>query len=326
MHLENGEGTPVLFVHGNLSDGSAWREQLALLPDGFRGIAPDLRGFGNSDAVPVDATRGTGDFRDDLVALMDRLGLDAAHLVGHSLGGAVVMDLAARHPGRVLSITVVAPVSPYGFGGTRLDGTPCAPDFAGSGGGSFSPEVRRLIDAQDRSGDSPLSPRAIVRTLFFPSAGVVREEDSLVEGILATRTGEDYFPGDAVPSPNWPYTAPGTRGVLNAMSPKYLDWSGFPSAGCDAPVLWVRGDADAVISDASMTDPGNLGALGLIPDWPGEEVFPAQPMIGQTRAVLARHGSVREHVMEGAGHFPYVQRPAEFASVLHAHLRAGVVV
>lgn len=103
---ESGEGVPVLFVHGNLSDGAAWREQLGMLPPGLRGIAPDLRAFGGSGPAPIDATRGLGDFRDDLVALLDDLGLGAVHLVGHSMGGGVVMDLASHHPDRVRTITI----------------------------------------------------------------------------------------------------------------------------------------------------------------------------------------------------------------------------
>jgi pimeloyl-ACP methyl ester carboxylesterase len=317
---ESGEGVPVLFVHGNLSDGSAWREQLGLLPRGFRGIAPDLRGFGRSEPAPVDATRGVGDFRDDLVALLDEMGLNAVHLVGHSMGGGIVMDLAARHPGRVLSITVVAPVSPYGFGGTRPDGTPCTPDFAGSGGGTANPDLVKLIRDGDTSDADPLSPRNVVRTLYFPGADAVRSEEELLAGILGTRVGDDHYPGDATPSPHWPGTAAGPRGVLNTMSPKYFDWSGFPESGCRAPVLWVRGDQDAIVSDTSLVDLGHLGALGHLPGWPGQDAFPAQPMIQQTRQVLARHGYYRERVMEGTGHFPYIQRPDEFAALLHGHL------
>ncbi|GAA4497671.1 alpha/beta hydrolase [Actinoallomurus oryzae] len=321
---ESGTEVPVLFVHGNLSDGSAWREQLGLLPAGLRGIAPDLRGFGGGRPEPVDATRGVGDFRDDLVALLDDLGLGAVHLVGHSMGGGIVMDLAARHPGRVRTITLVAPVSPYGYGGTRDDGTPCAPDFAGSGGGTANPGLVAAIRAGDRTDADPLSPRNVVRTLYFSEPAAVRNEDELLAGILGARIGDDHYPGDATPSPHWPGTAPGTRGVLNAISPKYFGWQDFPESGCRAPVLWIRGDRDAIVSDTAMTDLGHLGALGMVPGWPGAEVFPAQPMIAQTRRVLERYGDYEERVMTGTGHFPYAERPEEFATLLHAHLaRAG---
>ncbi|WP_248963433.1 alpha/beta fold hydrolase [Sphaerisporangium perillae] len=317
---EAGDGVPILFVHGNLSDGSVWDEQLSLLPSGFRGIAPDLRGFGAAEAAPVDATRGVGDFRDDLVALLDALGLDAVHLVGHSLGGGIVLDFAVHHPGRVLTLTPVAPVPPYGYGGTRRDGTPCAPDYAGSGGGTANPELVRLIAEGDESDGSPLSPRNVVRTLYFPGPEAVRDEEALLKGILAARVGDDNYPGTSLPSPNWPGVAPGSRGVLNAISPKYFHWSSLPGSGCRAPVLWVYGDLDAIVSDTSMTDLGHLGASGYVPGWPGAEAFPAQPMVQQTRDVLDRYGDYTEHLMKGTGHFPYTQRPEEFAALLHAHL------
>jgi pimeloyl-ACP methyl ester carboxylesterase len=317
---ETGDGVPVVFVHGNLSDGSAWEEQLALLPTGFHGIAVDLRGFGGSDPAPVDATRGVGDYTDDLISLFDALQLGAVHLVGHSMGGGVILDLATRHPGRVLTLTTVAPVSPYGFGGTRLDGTPCAPDFAGSGGGTANPDLVKLMAEGDESDASPLSPRNVVRTLYFPAPDVVRDEEALLKGILSTHLGDGNYPGDAESSENWPGVAPGSRGVLNAISPKYFNWSGLPASGCRAPVLWIRGDLDAIVSDTSMVDLGFLGASGYVPGWPGAEAFPAQPMIQQTREVLSRYGPYTEHVMDGTGHFPYSQRPDEFATLLHTHL------
>ncbi|MFC6085118.1 alpha/beta fold hydrolase [Sphaerisporangium aureirubrum] len=317
---ERGEGVPVLFVHGNLSDGSVWDEQLSLLPDGLHGIAPDLRGFGRSEAAPVDATRGLGDFRDDLSALLDALGAGATHLVGHSLGGGVVMDFAIHHPERVRTLTVVAPASPYGFGGTGAGGRPSTPDFAGSGGGTANPELVKLIAEGDTSDQHPLSPRNVVRSLYFPSPEAVRDEEALTRGILATHIGDGNYPGDSEPSANWPGMAPGTRGVLNALSPKWFGWHTLPGSGCRAPVLWVRGDKDVIVSDTSTSELGHLGALGYVPGWPGADVYPAQPMVRQTRDVLTRYGRHTEHVFDGTGHFPYTERPEEFAALLHAHL------
>ena len=74
------------------------------------------------------------------------------HLLGWSLGGGVVLQYAIDHPGAVASIVLESPMSPFGFGGTRdTGGTPCWPDFAGSGGGTASPElVRRIADGRPR--------------------------------------------------------------------------------------------------------------------------------------------------------------------------------
>ena len=95
---------------------------------------------------------------------------------------------------------------------------------------------------------------------------------------------------------------------------------------CIRDSLWVRGDADAVIGDASPLDLAVLGRLGVVPGWPGPDVIPPQPMLAQIRAVLddfaAAGGSYREEVMAGVGHFPYSQEPEHFADMLAAHLQA----
>jgi pimeloyl-ACP methyl ester carboxylesterase len=320
---EAGSGEPVLFVHGNLSSGAVWAEQLALLPDGVRGIAVDLRGFGESEPAPVDAMRGLRDYADDLRALIEALDLVAAHVVAHSLGAGVAMQLAIDAPSLVRSLVLVAPISPYGFGGTRLDGTPCAPDCAGSGGGAANPELVRRLAAGDRTDEHPLSPRNVIRSLFFPTPDAVRDEDRILDAMLRTRVGDAHYPGDVVQSPHWPGVAPGTQGVLNAASPRFCDLSGFADAGLDIPVLWVRGDRDAIVSDASLVDLGHLGAIGAVDGWPGEEAFPAQPMVAQMRALLDRHGRYREEVLADTGHFAFTQRPERFAALLREHLGAG---
>jgi pimeloyl-ACP methyl ester carboxylesterase len=91
----------------------------------------------------------------------------------------------------------------------------------------------------------------------------------------------------------------------------------------------VRGDADAVVSDTSAFDLAFLGQLGAVPGWPGAEVCPPQPMVGQTRAVLERYaaagGSYREVVLPGVGHSPHVERPQEFAVALLEHLDVAAV-
>ena len=90
-------------------------------------------------------------------------------------------------------------------------------------------------------------------------------------------------------------------------------------------MLWLRGDQDQVISDESMFDFGTLGRLEVVPGWPGMEVFPPQPQIAQTRAMLDRYqaggGSVRELVFEGCGHGPPIERSAEVREQLLAHIK-----
>lgn len=325
------EGAPVVFIHGNCSSGRFFEETIAALPDGFRGIAPDLRGFGDTEARPVDATRGVRDFSDDLHALLTHpdlgLGGARAHLVGWSVGGGVVMQYAVDHPAAVASLTLIAPVSPYGFGGTKgLDGQPCFPDHAGSGGGTANPEFVRRLGAGDASEESDFSPRKVMNQFYFkPPFRVSRErEDLFVAEILKMKVGEDNYPGDLSASPNWPTLAPGARGVNNAISPRYLNLGAFAEVSPQPNVLWIRGADDQIVSDTSLFDLGFLGKLGAVPGWPGEDVFPAQPMVGQMRAVLeayrARGGLVREEVLPNVGHSPHIEAPEAFLKVFLAFL------
>jgi pimeloyl-ACP methyl ester carboxylesterase len=324
---------PVLvLVHGNVSSGRFFAPLMSALAAQFRCLAPDLRGFGLSQTLPVDARRGVSDFADDLQAVLAEGGLvpggQPVHLLGWSLGGGVVLQYAIDHPGAVASIVLESPMSPYGFGGTRdLAGTPCWPDFAGSGAGTASPEMARRIADGDRGADDPASPRNVLTALygkppFKLPAGL---EDELVDGMLQMAVGDDNYPGDSAASPNWPGTAPGSRGVNNAISPKYCDVSGFAEIGDGPDVLWVRGDSDQIVSDASAVDLGYLGQVGAVPGWPGPEVYPPQPMVAQMRHVLDRYraagGRYEEHVLADCGHSPHLERPAEFQALVAGFLK-----
>lgn len=320
-------GVPVLFLHGNSSSATWWEETMAALPNGYWAIAPDQRGFGDADlAAKIDATRGAGDLADDAATLLDHLGVAQAHLVGSSLGGSVVWRLLMDHPGRWFSAVQAAPGSPYGFGGTKdVDGTPCYDDFAGSGGGLVNAEVVRLVQAGNRDIDNPFSMRAGLRRLVFKPPFIPEREEALLDATLAIHVGEQDWPGDRQPSPNWPYLAPGRWGAANAISPKYADDPArLIALGEKPPILWLRGAHDLAVSDRAASDPGTLGAAGLIPGWPGMDVYPPQPMLGQTRAVLERYaaagGYYREVVLQNAGHAPYIDDVENFNHAFHTWL------
>jgi pimeloyl-ACP methyl ester carboxylesterase len=284
-----------------------------------------MRGFGRTQAPPIDATRGLRDWADDVHALVRALGIERpVHLAGWSTGGAAIA-LYAQDRG-VASLTFVDPVSPYGFGGVKEDGTPCFPDFAGSGGGTGNPEFAARIAAGDRSTESPLSPRSVMRSSYWSPRHTVPPgwEDALVDEVLLSVTGDDGYPGDATPSENWPGFAPGTRGILNALSPKYCDWSGIVDIDPKPPVLWTRGTDDIVIADGSAWEMGSLGAAGHVPGWPGMDVFPPQPMVTQTSTVLERYrdagGDLRAEVFDGSGHGPLIDAADRWAVLFFGFL------
>ena len=317
------DGIPVLLVHGNCSSSDFWRPLLRHLPPTLRVVAPDLRGYGRSPVVPVDATRGLRDFADDLAALLDDRELFPTGrpvvLGAHSMGCGVAMHLITDHPGRLRSVLLEAPVSPYGFGGTRdLAGTPTTPDFAGTGGGAANPDFVRRIAEGDRGEDAQTSPRVVLRTGYVADpASLGADEEMLLDTVLSTAIGDDNYPGDSKSSANWPGMAPGDRGVLNTMAPNHFNVADeLVAAAVKPPITWVRGDRDAIVSDTSFFDLAYLGSLGLVPGWPGADECPPQPMVGQTRAVFERYGPYTEVVFAGVGHSPHVERPAEVAAEL----------
>jgi len=91
--------TPVLFLHGNLSAAARWEDTMLRLPPGFRGLAPELRGFGKAySEQKIDARQGLGDVAADVVALLDALGVDRAHVVGNPLGACVIWRCLDVYP------------------------------------------------------------------------------------------------------------------------------------------------------------------------------------------------------------------------------------
>jgi pimeloyl-ACP methyl ester carboxylesterase len=323
------DGIPVLFIHGNASSATFWEEEMLALPAEFRAIAPDLRGYGDTEDKLVDATRGMGEWVDDLLGLMETLGIRSYHVAGHSLGGTIALSLIPGAGDAVRSVTLAAPGSPYGFGGSKgLDGQPTYADSAASGGGVVNAEFARLISVGDRSSDNPqASPRVVMNTFYWKPPFLPAREEELLSGVLSEKIGSDKYPGDFVPSANWPGVAPGVFGPTNALAPKYVgDSVERLVQAARPPVLWVRGADDQIVSDMSLFDFGTLGQLGVVPGWPGAEIHPPQPMVGQIRAVLERYaangGSYREVVLEECGHTPFIERPEAFRAAFHAHLQS----
>ncbi len=152
-------------------------------------------------------------------------------------------------------------------------------------------------------------------------ASLGHDEELLLKTMLSVSVGADHYPGDSRPADSWPFFGPGDRGVLNAMSPRHFDVAdALVGVVPKPPIIWVRGDRDVIVSDTSLLDRAYLGSIGAVPDWPGADACPPQPMVGQTRAVLQRYaergGRYREVVYDGCGHSPHIERPAEFTAEL----------
>ena len=100
IHVEiTGSGPDLFLIAGLGGRGAFWQEQVLAFSQHFRVITHDHRGCGNS--TPAKVIYGAEHMAEDLVALMDALGIERAHMVGHSTGGAICQHIALNNPGRL---------------------------------------------------------------------------------------------------------------------------------------------------------------------------------------------------------------------------------
>ncbi|HEX7184715.1 MAG TPA: alpha/beta hydrolase [Thermoanaerobaculia bacterium] len=113
VHIEQaGQGEPVILIHGFGASTYAWRKVLPTLAESFRAVAVDLNGFGYTQRPrsPESYTReGQGKL---VLDVMDDLGIERAHFVGHSYGGGITLWIASRYPERVRSMVLVDSSAP----------------------------------------------------------------------------------------------------------------------------------------------------------------------------------------------------------------------
>ena len=119
FYLECGraDAVPIIFVHGWPELSISWRHQLPCFASlGFRAIAPDMRGYGQSTVYPRHEDYALERIVTDMIELLDSLGRDKAIWVGHDWGSPVVWDIANHHPDRCHAVaSLCVPYFPPGF-------------------------------------------------------------------------------------------------------------------------------------------------------------------------------------------------------------------
>ena len=119
--LDQGEGPAVLLLHGFPDSARLWRHQIpSLVQRGFRVVAPDLRGFGDSDKpAEIDSYR-VGKSVSDLTKVLDALEIEQANVVGHDWGAGVAWAFALMQPARTHRLAVLSVGHPARFGHRTL--------------------------------------------------------------------------------------------------------------------------------------------------------------------------------------------------------------
>jgi pyruvate dehydrogenase E2 component (dihydrolipoamide acetyltransferase) len=236
------QGDVVLLVHGYGGDRNSWLFLQEPLAARYRVYALDLPGHGTSAKDVGDGTLDV--LADAVIGVLDALGAGRAHLVGHSMGGAVVLVVAGRDPGRVASLTLIAP--------------------SGFGAEINADYLRGFADAQTRRELKPVAGQ------LFADEGLVTRQ--LVDDLLAYKRLD------------------GVDDALHALLGTLLD-----------------GDAQRGDSAAALAQLG--GAIPVTVVWGAEDrIIPAaqaESVSGATRRVI-----------DGAGHMPHMERPAEVQSAI----------
>ena len=101
-----GDGTPVVLLHAFPFNSAMWEPQIEALGDRFRFIAPDLKGFGDSDAPEDRSAYSMDGFADEVKALVDELGLDRFVLAGLSMGGYIALAYMRKHADGVAALVL----------------------------------------------------------------------------------------------------------------------------------------------------------------------------------------------------------------------------
>jgi pimeloyl-ACP methyl ester carboxylesterase len=116
-----GTGRPVILLHGFPDSGRVWRHQVpALAEAGFQVIVPDLRGYGRSDKPGDVPSYGMQFLLADVIGVLDQVGAQRPHVVGHDWGAAVAWALATFYPGRVDHLAALSVGHPASFAGAGL--------------------------------------------------------------------------------------------------------------------------------------------------------------------------------------------------------------
>jgi 3-oxoadipate enol-lactonase len=162
IHYErSGIGQPVLLIHAGIADSRMWEPQAIGLAEHFDMIRPDLRGYGASELPPRPYSTVA-----DLVALLDHLKVDRAHIVGCSIGGAAAIEFAIEHPSRVDRLVLVASAvngAKFGEADSELFADIDAAEEGGDLDAVNRAEVRLWVDGPRRpEGSAPAAVRKLV--------------------------------------------------------------------------------------------------------------------------------------------------------------------
>jgi pimeloyl-ACP methyl ester carboxylesterase len=265
---EQGKGPLVLLCHGFPESWYSWRHQIgALAAAGFHAVAPDMRGYGNSDAPEAIDQYTIFHLVGDLVGLLDALEAKTAVIVGHDWGATIAWQAARLRPDRFRAVAALSvPLRPRG----PVRPTSVMPQTADA-------QFYQLYFQQPGVAEAELErdPRASVRNMLYgasgegaaairaaaasgaavPNIGMVPRGGGMLRGAGApatlpawlSETDIDFYAGE--------FKRSGFRGPLNYYRNVDRNWelmAPFADVKVTVPALYVAGDRDMVVSFPGM--------------------------------------------------------------------------
>jgi pimeloyl-ACP methyl ester carboxylesterase len=310
LHLaEQGEGPLVLLCHGFPESWYSWRHQLkALAEAGYRAVAPDMRGYGQTDRPEPIEKYTLFHLVGDMVAVLDALGAEQAVIAGHDWGAPVAWHAALIRPDRFRAVIGLSvPFRPRGAAvpTTMMPKTDDALFYQlyfqtpGVAEGEFERDVPRTMRSMlySASGDVPAGARSAVAA--GDAVGMVPRRGGLLSATIHPDVLPPWLSAADIEFYSGEFTRTGFRGGLNWYRNIDRNWellAPYAGAQVKVPALYVAGDRDLVLAFRGM-----------------DQLLPALPkFIPQLRRTL---------ILPGCGHWTQQERPREVNAAMIEFLR-----
>jgi len=309
MHVaEQGTGPMVVLCHGFPEFWYSWRHQLAALAGaGYRAVAPDMRGFGQTDRPDAIDSYTTLHHVGDMVGLLDALGAETAVIAGHDLGGPVAWQAALQRPDRFRAVVGLS-VLYRPRGSVRPTTTMPQTDEAlyyqlyfqtpGVAEAELERDVRASIrrNLYSLSGDAPPGPATIADPA---TVGMVPRTGGFLTRTVDPKALPSWLTEADLDAYTHEFARTGFRGGLNWYRNFDRNWellAPFAGARVSVPALYVVGDRDLVMHFSGMDQ--------LLPN--------LRRFVPQLRNTV---------VLSGCGHWTQQERPEEVNAAMLAFLR-----
>jgi pimeloyl-ACP methyl ester carboxylesterase len=277
LHVaEEGAGPPVILCHGFPESWYSWRHQLAALAGaGYHAVAPDQRGYGDSDRPSEVTDYDITHLTDDLLGLLDDLGEEKAVFVGHDWGALIVWDMARMHPDRMAAcVGVSVPLLPFPVPPTEV--------FEALSEGNFF-YILYFQEVGPAEKELEADPRRTMAKILWSASGDGIGDQPRTLASSLPREGTGFLDGPSDPPDELPawlkhedidfyanqFEKSGFFGPVSYYRNLDRNWKLNEQLGPDRitmPTFFIAGDRDPVPQDET--------AMRSLPDYRGSMILP----------------------------------------------------